>query len=348
MGFLTGAEMLCDLKNVKGYRDHRGKWRYYFRKKGCPAIALKAEPGSDEFLASYQAAKETVMGPATPMERSSFEALCRDYQASAEFSGLAKSTKREMGYVIAELCREHGHKPVGRLQRKHILDMKAKLKTKPGACNKMLRTVKTILGYGVLAEYRGDNPAEKIKLMKVGRHRAWTDGELKQYEGRWPLGTLERMIFDLALYTGQRRADLATIRRDQAAAGVISIRQSKTDAPVTIPVHRTLRASLMAFLSTHKAETVIAGPAGETLHPVSMAAIFRAARNEAGLPVECVLHGLRKTFCRIMAELNHPSYPVTGHRTRAMQEEYERDASQAKMATAAIISWEKASKKKRA
>lgn len=346
MGFLTGAGMKCDLQFVKGYCDNRGRWRYYFRKKGSPTIALKGMPGSDEFLASYQAAKDSATRPGKAMERGSFEALCRDYQSSGEFSGLAESTRREMGYVIKALLKEHGPKPVLRLQRKHILDWKAKLKERPGACNKMLRTLKAILAFGVLAEYRTDNPAEKIKLMKVGRHRAWTDAELKQFEARWPLGSLERMIFDLALYTGQRRADLAAIRRDQVAVGFISLTQGKTDAPVQIPVHRNLQASLGAFLTTHKAETVIAGPAGERLHPVSMAAIFREARREAKLPEDCVLHGMRKTFCRIMAELGQKSYPVTGHKTRAMQEEYERDADQKKMASASILSWEKASKKK--
>ena len=39
------------------------------------------------------------------------------------------------------------------------------------------------------------------------------------------------------------------------------------------------------------------------------------------------------------------STPVTGHMTRAMQDEYECDANQKKMGGAAILSWEEALRK---
>jgi hypothetical protein len=41
------------------------------------------------------------------------------------------------------------------------------------------------------------------------------------------------------------------------------------------------------------------------------------------------------------------STPVTGHVTRAMQDEYERDANQKKMGGAAIRSWQDAIQKTR-
>lgn len=44
------------LRYVKAYKDKRGVQRYYFRRKGCPSIALTGEPGSAEFAASYEAA----------------------------------------------------------------------------------------------------------------------------------------------------------------------------------------------------------------------------------------------------------------------------------------------------
>jgi hypothetical protein len=41
------------------------------------------------------------------------------------------------------------------------------------------------------------------------------------------------------------------------------------------------------------------------------------------------------------------STPVTGHVTRAMQDDYERDANQKKMGSAAIRSWQDAVKRTR-
>ena len=41
---------------VKSYLDRHGKVRHYFRRKGCPPIALPGIPGSPEFMEAYQAA----------------------------------------------------------------------------------------------------------------------------------------------------------------------------------------------------------------------------------------------------------------------------------------------------
>lgn len=340
--------MQCDLKYVKAYQDRYGKWHYYFRRRGHPPTKLRGQPGSDEFLTAYQEAKNARKDIVSPGKRQgTIGGIWDEYQASAEFAALAVTTRREMKYVLDGLAKKHGDRQLKALKRSHIMGWRDSMKKKPGAANKMLRSVRALLSYAILKEQLEVNPCDKIKLMKLGRHRAWSDDELKAFETKWPIGTLERMIFDLALYSGQRRADLAAMRRDQISAGSLSVIQGKTGAKMSIRVHRSLAASLGAFLPTHEAETIIAGPAGKSIHSFTMAAIFRTAKREAKVPEDCVLHGLRKTTARIMAEIGEKSSPITGHLTRAMQDEYERDASQKKMATAAIISWERASKRKK-
>ena len=341
--------MLCHLPFVKAYADRHGKMRYYFRRRGMKQIPLKGEPGSPVFLAAYREAMERHAPPARgSIPKGSFEALCRDYEGSAEFKQLAPSTRREMLYEINRLRSQHGHKPVNMMLRKHIQKMKDDLAHKPGACNKMLRTMKALMIHAVLKEYRPDNPAEKVKLMKVGRHRAWFDWELELYEKKWPLGTLERFIFDTALYSGQRSADLPKMLRAQIHAdNHLHFNQQKTGKGMALLVHANWAESMAAYLPTHKASTLIAGREGKPIHQFTMAAIFRDAKRAAGVPGDCVLHGLRKTTARILAELGMKSTPVTGHVTRAMQDEYERDANQKKMGSAAILSWQEASSRTR-
>ena len=335
--------MLCDLPFVKGYKNRHGKWVYYFRRKGHRPVRLLGEPGTPEFLTQYQEAmKGPAPVPAPPgVTAGSFDALCRDYLASADFAAYAKSTRQEMGYVIEALRLEHATKPVKLMARRHIIDWKNKLAGKPGAANKMLRTVKTLLNYAVEKEYLKENPAKGVKMMKLGRFRAWNDDELKAFEKVWKLGTMQRMIFDLALYTGQRRADVAAFKRTDVHGPNLIVRQQKTRKDLVIHVHRNLAKSMAAYLPTHTAETIIAGPTGTSITPHYMSAIFREAAGAAELPKDCVLHGLRKTTARVLAEIGEKSSPVTGHMTRAMQDEYERDASQQKMAKAAILKWEK-------
>jgi hypothetical protein len=54
------------LRYVNEYRDVRGKLRRYFRRPGHKRIPLPGLPGSDEFMAAYQAA---VAGVAAPLGR---------------------------------------------------------------------------------------------------------------------------------------------------------------------------------------------------------------------------------------------------------------------------------------
>ena len=54
-----------------------------------------------------------------------------------------------------------------------------------------------------------DNPFVGIESYKLGTHHTWTDAEIAAYEAVWPIGTRERLAFDLLLYTGQRVGDVA-------------------------------------------------------------------------------------------------------------------------------------------
>lgn len=346
-----GGAVLCNLPFIHQYQDRHNRWRYYFRRKGCKRVKLPGEPGSVEFLKAYTEAKDgkPANEPTADIAKDSLEALIRSFRASADFTQLSAAWQQDMGYVLNKLVAEHGPKPVRLLGKRHIVDMKNALKHKPGACNKMLRVLRQVLDYGVETEVIKENPftvGKKIKLMKLGRYRAWTDKELAQYEKAWPLGTLERFIFDTALYSGQRAADLCKLTRKAIVLGrAIKLTQRKTSKPMTLRIHSAWKASMDAYLPTHKAPTLIAGREGGSIEKAAMSDFFRVAKRAAGLPEDCVLHGLRKSTARILAEHGVKSAPVTGHVTRAMQDEYERDANQAKMASAAIVKWD--SKKRR-
>lgn len=58
-----------------------------------------------------------------------------------------------------------------------------------------------------------------------------------------------------------------------------------------------------------------------------------------GLPDACVLHGLRKTAARIIAEVGGDISSFTGHLSASMEKAYARDAAQAKMARATLKEW---------
>lgn len=339
---MSGDSMQCDLPYVKAYRDRHGKWRYYFRKRGMARVALP-EPDSAGFLDAYQAAKDGPKAvPASPKSpEGSFGALCLEYLASAEFSNLRPVTKSELRRVVERLATKHADKPVIRLERQHILRWRDAMLDRPGAANTMVRTMGVLMAFAVDRGYRKDNPAQKIKMLRSVPFRSWSDDELLAFEARWPLGTMERTGYALALYSAQRRADLVVMGWSQIAGGVIHLTQSKTDVALEVPIHPEL-AKALAAVQPRRPEAVITGTAGKKLSPVYFGHQMAAAIKAAGLPATCVLHGLRKTAARKLIEAGctkRQARAITGQKTDAMIDHYSRDADQRVLSKQAMAHW---------
>src|SRR6516225_3885865 len=87
-----------------------------------------------------------------------------------------------------------------------------------------------------------------LNLTSSGHHHTWTDAEIASYEAVWPVGTRERLAFDLLLYTGQRVGDVAAMRRSDLRNGAIHVRPEKTGdelvAPPVIPIQPNLLRSM--------------------------------------------------------------------------------------------------------
>jgi integrase len=141
-------------------------------------------------------------------------------------------------------------------------------------------------------------PAARMKLLKVGAWRAWTDEEFTTFEGHWPPGTIERRAYALALYTGQRKGDLVLMTRAQRKDGFIRVAQGKTYEELWISEHREPSSELAA--TDHM--SLLTTSQGEAFDAVYFGAWFADVIEKAGLPDDCVLHGLRKTAARKLAE----------------------------------------------
>ena len=335
--------MKVNLPYINSFRSQHGRMRFYFRRKGCKRVPLP-HPDHPGFMDAYRAALGRPQVVPVGIVAGTFGALCEGYMRSADFVQLAESTRREMKYVINALIAEHGDKRLSKLERRHILSWKDKLAAKPGATNKMLRTVKQLMTFAEARGLRPDNLAKGIKMMRGGRWRAWTDDELQAFEERWPLGTRERIGYALALYTGQRRSDLVTLKWSSIAGNAFRLKQQKTKTDVVIPIHPALRDALAAVRPRHEA-AIISGDKGQKISPVYFGHLIAAAIDAAGLPKACILHGLRKTAGRLLAEAGAQVAPITGHRTERMTAEYSRDANQEKLARASVLKWSKSGAK---
>lgn len=346
-----GRRVDCDLPYIQPIRDRDGRVKYYYFRRAGQRKKLPGLPGSPEFIAAHQAALEAkpAARPPTKAAPGTIDALRETYYASPEFKdNLAESTRRETRYVIDELCsrpKKDGSGKIGdarvtSIAKRHIKEWRAKFVGRPGAANKFLRTVKAFLTFAVDMEIIETNPAFGIKPLKAGRIRAWTDDEMLAFEKRWPLGTAERTGYALALFTAQRREDVAGMTWKKIAGTSMKVKQKKTTTPLTIPMHDDLQAALAA--TKRRGDTILTHGDGKPFSPVYFGHRMAAAIDKAGLPDECVLHGLRKAAARIVAETGGRVRSMTGHLSAAMEREYEADAEQGRMAVVTMKKWKRA------
>jgi integrase len=313
--------------------------RYWYFRRGGRRWSLPGDPMSPEFMAEYRRLVAAT-GPARPGNRElgpgSFGALVTDYLASPEFRKTRPSTQRIYRFILEPLAEMHGGKPVALLERRHIKAWRDARSETPGMANMIVKVTRVLLNYAVEEEYRADNPAFKIKTFKLGEHRAWTDEECAAFEAQWPCGSMQRRAYMLARFTGQRCGDIANMTRAHRKNGAISVVQQKTGAELWVPEHRALTAEL-ALSGGHM--SLLTKPDGSAFDSHGLGVWFCDAIEQAGLPDACVMHGLRKTAARMLAEAGcsaHQIASITGHKSLAEIERYTKAADQKRMATAAI------------
>ena len=341
-----------NLPYVNPERGRDGQIRHWYFRRNGQRWKLPGSPLSEGFAAEYQRLLKLTAPDAEaagPIDRrsygpGSFGRLVNEYLASANFKQRKPRTAAGYRRVLEALQREHGDKPVALLKRRHIRKMRDARAETPGEANNILRMLKILLNFAADEEWIDSSPAAKMKELKVGEWRAWTDEECVKFEARWAPGTMQRRAYALALYTGMRKQDQITRTRNHRQDGGIWVVQSKTGKEQWIPEHPELTAELARGVAT--LDTLLVTPTqGKPFDQDYYGAWFAEAIDEAGLPNDCVLHGLRKTAARTLAELGlseESIKSITGHLSSPMVTKYTKGANQRKLAKAAMEVWKNA------
>jgi integrase len=297
---------------------------YYHRATG---LRLPDDPTSPAFSAKLRDLNTDPVrtGPAP----GTFSALITAYKASPEFSQLSAGTRRDYARYLDMIDAPWGRLPVAGIERKHVLALRDKFAATPRQANYVVQVIRLLLGYAVDRGWRQDNPAQRPKLLKTGDgHRPWEENEIAAFRARWPLGTRERVAFELLLNTGQRGGDVAAMVRGQYANGVIHVRQEKTKTRVWIPASRDLRDVLDPWLSDQNHIAMLPSEKSREGRPLTVDA-FRHMMGDAiaaaGLKGDVTIHGLRYTAAIILTEMGcdlSVVQSITGHETVAMAKKY--------------------------
>jgi integrase len=126
-------------------------------------------------------------------------------------------------------------------------------KETPDQANLILTALKNLFAWAVSVGHVDRNPCEGIKGRKPKKagvdeedgHKTWSEEELAQFERAYPLGSHERLVYSVLLYTGLRIGDAARLGRQHIQKdGTIQLRNEKTGAVVYLPILAPLRQAL--------------------------------------------------------------------------------------------------------
>lgn len=323
---------------VKAYVDRTGAVRRYFRKPGCKSVVLPGVPGSHEFMAAYQAALGTPLVRPARQGPGTVAALIVDYLRGPAFVNLKPSSQATYRIVLDRFGMKHGHRLVRDMPRAKVAAYVHAIGAEhPGMANLTRAVLRRLLAQAVRLGYRNDNPVAEIDRYKIGTRHTWSEAELAAFERRWPLGTRERLAYALLLYTGQRGGDVVRMRRQDISGGAIAVVQEKTGTALSIPIHPELVAAMKG--GPRKGMHLIGDPNGRPIGRPALTAFMKRAAEAAGLPPQCLAHGLRKAQMRRLAEGGASAKQIasiSGHKTLREIERYTAAADQKRLSKAAM------------
>lgn len=323
----------------KRYKDR--VYLQHFYRRGGKRRVIKGEPGSQEFAANYRRIHDEYEGRAGDhFIDGTFGALVFAYKASAEFMQLGDRTKAEYRRHLDTMSAEWRDLPAVLMERKHVLAYRDRFIKNPSVGNAKIKVLKRLLSWALDRDWIKINPAARVGAMKEGEYRAWPDAVIQQFrESNPPLEILH--VFELAIHTGQRQADLLSMTWHQYNGAEIEVRQQKTDETVWIPAHAALKAALGAI--PRNAVNILVSKNGQPWKRYHFSRLFRKATADAGVE-GYVFHGLRKSAAVRLAEAGCPPdeiKAITGHKTNRMVEHYTKDADRKRLARAAVARLER-------
>jgi integrase len=242
-------------------------------------------------------------------EPGTFADLILRYRQGPRVRGWAPGTLRKNDKILGDFLTQNGREPVASLRRGDFIAMRDSMAATPSEANNWAKVIRGLLDYAVDLEIIDFNPAARVKRLKTPNpdgFRTWREDEIAAFERHFARGSLPRLAFTLALYTGAARGDLVRLGWGNIRGERLSYRRQKTRGEVDIPILSPLADELSQVPHTHL--TFLQTEAGRVRSDVGLANQLTRWLALAGLwdtdehGHHLSLHGLRKALGRRLAE----------------------------------------------
>jgi integrase len=288
---------------------------YWYAWRGGPRLV--GEPGSLEFIASYNAACATKV----PAPEGRLLALTQAYQKSQDFLSLRERTRSDYIKQIAKIEQRLGDAPNKALAdprtRGVFLEWRDELALRSKRqADYAWQVLALVLAW---AKDRGKitvNPCERGGRVYHGTRVdfVWSVEDEAAFLEHAPAPLHLPLL--LALWTGQRQGDLLRLPWSAYLGDHIRLRQSKTGMRVIIPVGAPLKAALDA--TPKRGPIIVTSTIGRPWTPEGFRAQFSVACKKAGI-VGLTFNDLRGTAVTRLALVGCTEAEIatiTGHSLR--------------------------------
>jgi integrase len=324
-------------------------WGYfYFRQKGGPRIRLPNHPWSPEFMAAYaEALKGLSVKPkgTHAIAAGSVEAaLIRYYQSAMWTDDIGEESRKYRRPILEQFRDKYGAIKMRAIQRSHIQTVISL--RKPAAQGNWMRSLRGFFKFAMSENIISVNPTADViqsKRIKTDGFRPWTEGDVKAYRARYPLGTRERLAMEIMLNLGVRVSDARRIGPANIVGNVLTDFQPQKSArrggfKINVPVNPELRRAIAAMKVTGTGSYLLTTEGNEyTAEYLSQK--MRDWCRDAGLPDATASHGLRKLCLTRLAEIGCSVFEImaiSGHKQLSEVQRYTEAASRKKLSYHAV------------
>ena len=292
--------------HLQRHKTRHGKYAWYVQVRNGPLIRIKEEYGTSVFDEAYRAALANAPSMPAPKIRAAAGTIewgWLNYRMSGAWSALSRATQRQRDNIMKHVIEASGKELLTFVKQSDISDGVDRRANTPSQAKNFLQTMNRFFQWLVDSKKLPHDPCAgvKVKRKKTQGFLPWTYDDVVKFENRWPLGTRERVMLDVYMYTGLRRGDAARVGPGHVYGNVISLATEKSqgNTAVNLPMLDVLKRTLAAG-PTGKL-SFICKENGLPFRKESLGNAFKDACIKAGIPDKSA-HGLRKAAATRAAE----------------------------------------------
>ena len=318
-----------------------GNPRLYYRRKGEKPVAMPDAPkDSAAFLKAYTEAAAGLPpeGVKAVPRTGTIGAGVLAYKKSDHFLTIAPSTRERWRRMLEDIATRYGVARLVDLEPKHIRKDLARLDPHPA--NNRLKVWRALGRWWVDAGLLDTDPARDVRpraTPQTDGHQAWTEADAALFRAHWPIGSIQRLAFELLITTGAARVDVVRLgprnvdddgwlTYTRKKCGTLAVVPFSCPAPAWYPASPYLAECLaraprhLTFLSTDR---------GGSRSDKAFGNWFAAAARAAGIEKGKTAHGVRKLLAVMMAERGaapEQRMAILGHDTTKQTQHYSKAA----------------------